>query len=149
MTKIIEQTNSEPSLLSKYLYLLYYCRSRECLICRCCLLLFLCATCVCGFNRVGSRIARRGCSLSLWRVARGSKHMFLELIHGFLKPKQSLGYQQHSFRLLLLSIYTQLVPFITAIIPLYTNEIAMYMIIPLFPLLPLLPFSTYLEPSLL
>jgi hypothetical protein len=22
------------------------------------------------------------CSLSLWRVARGSKHMFLELIHG-------------------------------------------------------------------
>ncbi len=43
------------------------------------------------------------CSLSLWRVARGSKHMFLELIHGF---KQSLGYQQHSFWLLLLCIFT-------------------------------------------
>jgi hypothetical protein len=25
---------------------------------------------------------RQYCSLSLWRVARGSKHMFLELIHG-------------------------------------------------------------------
>jgi hypothetical protein len=28
------------------------------------------------------RILGMNCSLSLWRVARGSKHMFLELIHG-------------------------------------------------------------------
>ncbi len=27
-------------------------------------------------------ISNTACSLSLWRVARGSKHMFLELIHG-------------------------------------------------------------------
>ncbi len=31
----------------------------------------------------GANIMQDGtCSLSLWRVARGSKHMFLELIHG-------------------------------------------------------------------
>ncbi len=37
----------------------------------------------------------------------------------YLKPKQSLGYQQHSFRLLLL--YIQLVSFINSITPTYTR----------------------------
>jgi hypothetical protein len=77
----------------------------------------------------------------------------------YLLPKQSLGYQRHSFRLLLL-LYTQLVSFNQfnhSIIHIHGHELQYTNIHGAFPLLlsplassPFSPFvlpSTYLEPS--
>ena len=84
--------------------------------------------------------------------------MRLELIHGLLITKQSLGYQRHSFRLLLLCIYTTgIIQSLQAFIYIHEHRLQCSWRIPLALLTPLAdsPYSpfrppfTYLEPSLL
>ncbi len=52
-----------------------------------------------------TKLVNSKCSLSLWRVVRGSKLMHLDLIHGLFitYSKQSLGYQQHSYPAIIVS----------------------------------------------
>jgi hypothetical protein len=79
------------------------------------------------------------CSLSLWRVGRGSKHMFLELIHGLFITLTEFRLSTTFIPIIIIMhIYNWYHSITTSILSYTRDDIdCMYTIIPLAPLAPL------------